>query len=305
VFTSKQVIGVDIGGTSICVAAVDESGCVYAHEEFLTQAKAGFEPAVVKLAQAVMKVVSAANWSLAEVAAIGVGCTGPVDRITGTIHNPFTLPSWENKNIVTALEQATGKPVRLENDANAALIGEYRAGAGRGVDNVVMLTLGTGVGGGVLVKGCLYRGFDDSHPELGHIPVNPDGPECYCGQTGCLEILASGTALRLEAEAKGFTDGAEVFVEAARANTVAEEILDRMGYAISRAVGILAHTFLPERVILGGGVLNHENDLLISYVQSNLCDMPLARGNSVRIVPAQLGTRAGVVGAACLVLNGD
>lgn len=303
--TGNKAIGIDIGGTSTGVGAVDESGHIQAHAEFPTHAKAGFEAAVEHMARAARQVVATANWSFDEVAVIGVGCTGPVDRVDGTIHNPYTLPCWENKNIVASLHAATGKKVRLENDANAALLGEHWTGAGRGIDNIVMLTLGTGVGGGVLVNGRLYRGFDGVHPELGHIPVDPDGPECYCGQNGCLEVLASGTAITQAAISKGFADSRQVFLEAAKGNHDAEEILGRVGHAIGRVVGILMHTFLPELVVLGGGVMSQKNELLLRSIKENLKHAALVPRNSVQIARAELGTRAGVVGAASLVFNGS
>ena len=274
-------------------------------KNFQRTRRRGFDRAVGHIVHAVNHVVTAANWSADDIDAIGVGCTGPVNRVDGTIHNPYTLPTWENKNIVAALKHATGKRVRLDNDANAALLGEHWTGAGRGIDNIVMLTLGTGVGGGVLVNGRLYRGFEGVHPELGHIPVDPAGPPCYCGQNGCLEVLASGTAITQAGISKGFVDSRQVFLEAAKGNRDAEEILGRVGHAIDRAVGTLMHTFLPELVVLGGGVMSQKNELLLSTIKDNLRDMALVPRNGVQIARAELGTRAGVVGAASLVLDGS
>jgi glucokinase len=300
---SDKAIGIDIGGTRIAVGAVNKSGDIEAHKEFPTQPARGFEYAVARIDEAIQQVLVQANWSLAEVAAIGVGCTGPVNRGQGTIHNPYTLPSWENKNIVAALRGATGRNVHLENDADAALLGEHVAGAGKGVEDMVMLTLGTGVGGGVLIQGRLHRGIDGAHPELGHVPVDPDGPDCYCGQKGCLEVMASGTAITRAAKSLGLRDSREVFVQAAKGNHDAREVVHRAGQAINTVVCILLHTFLPELIVLGGGVMNQENEPFVASTNESIQKATMAPANRVRVVRAELGTRAGVVGAASLAFD--
>ncbi|MEE2783586.1 MAG: ROK family protein [Pseudomonadota bacterium] len=297
-----KAIGIDIGGTTIRVAAVDEMGCVHAHEEFATQAQYGFEAAVVKIARSISLVTVAADWRSGDVTTVGIGCTGPISRVAGTIHNPYTLPGWENENIVATLQEATSLKVILDNDCNAALMGEHRAGAGKGVDNLVMLSLGTGVGGSVMRNGHIYRGANGAHPELGHIPVDPAGPECYCGQTGCREVFASGPAITRAASIHGLSDSYVVFEEALRGNVAAEEILAGVGQAVGRAIGTLMHTFLPELVILGGGVMSRKDELLVNYVEDSFQELRLAP-YAVRIALAELGTQAGVVGAAILALE--
>lgn len=298
--TSGRAIGIDIGGTHIAVGAVAASGEVIAKQELPTNAKAGFDGAITRIAEAAHQAAGAAGWSLAEVDGIGIGCTGPVNPSLGTIDNPFTLPTWEGRNIVAAVENALGIKTHLENDANAALLGELLTGAGRGVDNVVMLTLGTGVGGAVLIGGNLYRGIAGTHPELGHMPIDPNGPACYCGQTGCLESLASGAAIDRAAQAAGMSDGREVFTQWASGNVAAENIVVSVSRSLGRALGVLFHTFLPELIILGGGVMEGDRSRFLQAATDSLCGAALIPSERVRVEQATLGNLAGVVGAASL-----
>ncbi|MCZ7635475.1 MAG: ROK family protein [Verrucomicrobia bacterium] len=185
----------DIGGTKMAVAAVDRHGTRLAQTTLPTEASLGFDRAVSRLIEAISTVTIQAGGSPDHLRGIGIGCAGPVDPARGLINNPYTLTGWDRCDIVTPLHARFGVPVWLENDADAALLGECFAGAGRDLDPVVLLTFGTGIGGAAMVRGALYRGANGEHPELGHIPVLPDGPACYCGHRGCLESLASGTAL--------------------------------------------------------------------------------------------------------------
>lgn len=206
---TNQAIGIDIGGTKTVVAAVDESGRVHARTGFETRSKRGFSTCLAELVECIRSVLNEAKWTAEALTGIGIGCAGPVNPQRGTIHNPYTLPGWDDANIVTPLREEFRVAVRLENDADTAAGGEFHFGAGRGASPLVMVTLGTGVGGAVLVNGQIYRGVNGEHPELGHIPILPDGPECYCGTRGCWESLASGTATAAAGKQIGFDDSRE------------------------------------------------------------------------------------------------
>ena len=190
---SRRAIGIDIGGTKIAVAAVDASGNIAARKAIATEAERGFDRAVARMVEAAGQVLAEAGWARGDLSGIGVGCTGPVSAERGVINNPYTLPTWSECPIVERLEAIFHRPAFLENDADAAALGECFAGGARGQRRMVMLTLGTGVGGGVVIDGRVYRGTRGEHPELGHIPIDPAGPACYCGTRGCLEAIASGT----------------------------------------------------------------------------------------------------------------
>jgi glucokinase len=223
----------------------------------------------------------------------------------GTIHNPFTLPGWEGANPVRVLAEEFGVPVYLENDADTALLGEVYAGSARSLREVVMLTFGTGVGGGALVGGRLYRGVNGEHPEIGHILVDPQGPECYCGVRGCLESLASGTALAKAGQAEGFEDTAEVFEKAGAGNRSASRLVDRAAAAVASAFWTILHTFMPEKVVFGGGLMEHQFEVFAPALREKARLAEAAWGQPFQFSRAELANDAGVVGAAFRALRGD
>jgi glucokinase len=208
---SPLAAGVDIGGTKIAVGLIDRSGAILAQTSFPTEAALGFERGVGRIIAAVDSLLGEIGHTRAALAGVGIGCAGPVHPGRGTIDNPHTLPTWDGVDIVSPLEAEFGLPAILENDADAAAVGEAYFGAGAGKRNVLMLTYGTGVGGGAVFDGRIYRGAMQTHPEFGHLPCEPDGPECYCGIRGCFESIASGTAISAAGEAAGIGDARAVF----------------------------------------------------------------------------------------------
>jgi glucokinase len=191
----------------------------------------------------------------------------------------------------------------MENDADAAASGEARFGAGRGSDPMVMLTFGTGIGFAAIVKGQIYRGVAGEHPEAGHIPTTADGPECYCGLRGCFEAMASGTAIDAAGKAAGFADGRAVFAAAAAGYSLASGILDAAVNSTATAIWTLAHTFLPQRFVLGGGLIDDHFELFATPARTALSRAVLLPKGRVEVVRASLGNDAGVVGAASLVMK--
>jgi glucokinase len=298
-----RAIGIDIGGTKMAVAAVDGDGVMRARQSLPTEAEQGFERAVSRLGDAIDALCVEAGWHPGDLGGIGIGCAGPVDPARGLINNPYTLTGWDRCDIVTPLRARFGVPVRLENDADAAAVGECFTGAGRGFDPVVMLTLGTGVGGAAIVRGEIYRGVGGEHPELGHLIVATDGPACYCGARGCLESLASGTAMAAFGRPVGFADARAVFAAARAGQAMAQAILDRALVAAGVAAWTICHTFLPQRLVLGGGMAEEHFDLFAAAMTARLAGATQFTRSGVGIVRAELGNRAGVVGAAALILR--
>jgi len=296
-------IGIDIGGTKIAIAAVGSQGEVLANVRFATEPQLGFPTALNKMISGINAVINDAGLNGKVLDGIGIGCAGPVDPLRGTIHNPHTLPTWDDCDLVSPLVDLFQVPVRLENDADAAASGEARFGAGRGSDPMVMLTFGTGVGFAAIVKGQIYRGVAGEHPEAGHIPTTADGPECYCGLRGCFEAMASGTAIDAAGKVAGFSDGRAVFAAAATGNPVAVGILDAATEATATAIWTLAHTFLPQRFVLGGGLIDDHFELFAVPARAALSRAVLLPKGRVEIVRASLGNDAGVVGAASLVMQ--
>ena len=274
-----KAVGIDIGGTKTAVATVNGTGDIVREATIPTESERGFASGISRITETIARVLEESGWSAPELQGIGIGCAGPVDPVRGTILNPYTLPGWMNADIVTPLREAFGCPVVLENDADMALLGECRAGAGRGFDPVVMLTFGTGIGGAALVKGAILRGVAGEHPELGHVPVDPRGPRCYCGTNGCFESLASGSAL------------------AARGNV--KEAVSAMG----AATWTIVHALLPERIILGGGVMDGHYGAFAAAAAEAIARARLVPAGRVTVARAQLGNRAGLAGAASAVMD--
>ncbi|MCB1122177.1 MAG: ROK family protein [Verrucomicrobiae bacterium] len=226
-----------------------------------------------------------------------------MNPLLGTINNPYTLPGWEDWNIVDSLSKELALPVWLENDADVAGLGEYHYGAAQGASRMVMLTVGTGVGGAVILNGGIYRGSGGEHPELGHMHVANDGPPCYCGRNGCLESFISGTAIAAAGKAYGFADASSVFA-AAPESSEARSILAAAGTAIEAATWTLLHAFLPDRIVLGGGLAESQMEFFLNNAKTSLNRAKLFEQDRVTITGAQLGNLAGLIGAAYLALNG-
>jgi glucokinase len=297
-----RAVGIDIGGTKIAVATVNGAGEVLREATIPTDSRQGFASSLGRIIETVTLVVADTGWAVPDLDGVGIGCAGPVDPVRGTIHNPHTLPGWMDADIVSPLRQAFGCPVVLENDADMALLGECRTGAGRGFDPVVMFTFGTGIGGAAVLGGSLLRGVAGEHPELGHVPVDPAGPRCYCGTRGCFESLASGTALTDAAHALGMNGGAELLERARAGDAAAQGVRGSALAATSAATWTILHTLLPERLVLGGGMMDAHYDAFAEAVREAIGRATLVPVNRISVARAELGGRAGVVGAAGAVM---
>jgi glucokinase len=298
-----RALGIDIGGTKIAVAALDGSGHIVARQVLPTEAERGFDRAMDRVVAAGDLVLAEAGATRDDLCGIGIGCTGPVSAQRGIINNPYTLPTWVECPIVARLQAVYKLPVFLENDADAAALGETFAGAAQNCNRVVMLTFGTGVGGGAILDGRVYRGVQGEHPELGHIPIDSSGPDCYCGTRGCLEAIASGTAISRAAQEAGMGDSHQVFSRAAGGDERTRAIVARVADSLRIAVWTLLHTFMPEVIVLGGGIMDEHFEKLSARAVHSLGHSTMTPKGSVRIVKARLGNEAGLVGAASLALR--
>jgi glucokinase len=298
-----RALGLDIGGTKIAIAAVDGSGRIVARHLLPTEAERGFDRAIDRIVAAGDLVLAEAGWTRDNLCGVGVGCTGPVSAQRGIINNPYTLPGWVECPIVARLQSIYKRPVFLENDADAAALGETFAGAAQDCRRLVMLTFGTGVGGGAIIDGFVYRGVQGEHPELGHIPIDSSGPACYCGTRGCLEAIGSGTAISEAGRDAAIGDSREVFSRAANGDERAVAIVERVAEALRTAVWTLLHTFMPEIIVLGGGIMDEHFHLLSAPAMHSLVNSTMTPKGSVGIVKARLGNEAGLVGAASLALR--
>jgi glucokinase len=308
--TTSAYIGIDLGGTNVRVGALTPDARMLAFRDAPIEARQGPQAGIEKIAGLIETVCAGAD---VRPLAIGIGATGPIDRARGAIQNPYTLPTWEDVDIVSMLSARFGVPATLENDADAAALGESWAGAGRDVERLIMVTLGTGVGFAFILNGAIYRGMGGVHPEGGHIILDPSGPECYCGARGCWESLCSGTAIGAyarEQAAKSPTlmlelagsletiDGGTVARAARQGDGLALEVIERT--ATYNAYGLLnlITLFVPERIIFTGGAAR-SFDLMEARIRETLerCSL-MVPAKDVQLGMASLGQQAGMFGAA-------
>lgn len=305
------VVGVDLGGTFFKVGLVDvETGEILAKVQRETLVHEGGRSVVQRLALAIREIVDGSK-----VEGVGVGSPGSIDHDTGVVRFSPNFPDWNDFPLGELLSRETGLRVLVENDANAFVLGEKWFGAGKGYEHIVALTLGTGVGGGVVSHGVLITGKGGIGAELGHVVIEPNGPLCGCGNYGCLEALASATAVRrmaLEGQRK-FPESlvfkspditAKTVFDAARAgDMLAQMIVERVVNALAIGVSNFIHIFNPEIVVVGGGV-SRAGDVLFEPLRAKVehLVMPSFR-NTYRIVQSPLVEEAGILGAASIVLH--
>lgn len=312
----RYILGLDIGGTKLAAGIVTLDGLQIAQDRVPTQASEGPDAVINRLIDLSWRVVQQAGLQWQEVLAAGVGCGGPLDPHKGIIMEPPNLPGWVEVPLVRRLQEALGIPVYLDNDANAAALGEHRFGAGRGVANLVYLTISTGIGGGIVINNRLYLGQNGNAGEIGHMSVIYNGRECNCGSRGCLEAYCSGTSIAARAREAVLAGEPSVLsgdleaitgetVEAALrqgdplARRIWQETVEILGAGLANVINI----FNPQLVVLGGGITNF-GELLFQPVRQVALERamrPLAE--VVDIVPARLGGQVGVLGAAAVALE--
>ncbi|MBC7928844.1 MAG: ROK family protein, partial [Bryobacteraceae bacterium] len=235
--------------------------------------------------------------------AIGVGCTGPVDPVAGVIGDVALLPGWQGYPLRSHLEQHFKAPACLENDCDAAALGEFSYGAGRGSDRFLYTTISTGIGVGIVVDGKVYRGTAGAHPELGHHTIDHSaGPDCYCGSRGCWESLASGPAIaewfNIQSADSPDATAADVFLKASAGNELARRAVERFTQYLAIGLGNLITFFAPDTIVLGGGVMASAPAFLERAAGLARSRAGLVPSQSVAIRLGVLGRQAGLVGAA-------
>jgi glucokinase len=307
----RVVIGVDLGGTIVRAGAFDAQGNLHAVRETPIEAKRGPEPGLRRI-QGLIEQVRAESGADSLVG-IGIGSTGPLDPIRGIINNPFTLPTWEHVHIIEWMQKTFDVPIRLENDADAAALGEYWQGAGKSVKRLYAITLGTGIGTALILDGEIYRGLDGSHPEGGHMVLDPSGPLCYCKMRGCWESLCAGPAIEQRAREADLTGSrllemvagkreeikARMVFDAAReGDSAAQSLVDWFAHYLIQGILNVCILFVPDVIVLSGGI-TRSADLFMPRLESALqAYTEMVPAHRVHIFPAKLGYYAGLYGAA-------
>ena len=296
--TNDIYIGMDLGGTTFKALAVSPDGAIsdaYRATPGRTPARSGG----TQYGRGPAAVADGGGTAHRRLVAIGFGIPGILDLPQGIIRRSPNLPSWQNFDLRRALQRVLDVPFTIENDANAAALGEAWLGAGRGLQHFLMLTLGTGVGGGVIIAGKILHGAHGYAGELGHTVVDPHGPLCGCGSYGCLEQFASGAAVARMAEPYyGKTTAKAVALAARRGEPQALEVYHRVGRYLGIACASFANLFNPQAVVIGGAMAR-AFDLFSETMHTTMRERTfLEVYNGLRLVPAECGNDAGGLGAA-------
>lgn len=312
----RPVLGIDLGGTAIKIGVVAHSGAILGRGYRDTEATRGVDGVIANMALAAREAMASAGITTDHLAGVGIGCPGLCDVPAGRVITAVNL-GWHNVPVTRLLQAELAIPALLDNDANCAALGEQWCGAASGSRHMLMLTVGTGVGGALILDGRIYHGLGWAG-EFGHIHIAPDGPRCNCGQIGCLETVSSATAIAaaagraiesgrapgmaaLAAAGNGRIDARLVITAARGDDPVAVEILRRAGSYLGDVTAGLVGALNPELVVVGGGV-SGAGDLLLEPMRESIRQKAMpGPGSVVRVVGAQLGNDAGLIGAASLV----
>jgi glucokinase len=313
------VVGMDLGGTKILATVVDGRGSIVAETKTKTRARKGPDAVIERMAGAARAAVEHAGLPWAEIRGVGVGAPGPMDPEAGIVYTPPNLPGWEAVALGPSLSARLDVPVCIQNDVNLGTLGEYALGAGRGTRDMVGIFVGTGIGGGLILDGKLHSGARNAAAEVGHMVILAGGPMCGCGKRGCAEALASRTAIERDIEI-GLSAGREslipkltrggkkritsgVLEKALRkGDPLVTEIMDRVCWYLGLLTASIVNMVDPEIVVFGGGVVEKMGEAFVDPIAVTARQHFIQQrgADDVRIVPAQLGDYAAVLGAAVI-----
>lgn len=309
------VLAIDIGGTKIIAAIISDEGQVIAKEYCPTLADEGPRAVLDRIFSTVDHLLGSRNMAPSQLHGISIAAAGAIDFGKGIVTLSPNLPGWRDIPLRDIIKERYGINTFLLNDASAAVLGEHRFGAGRGLNNIIYITVSTGIGSGILINGELYLGASGGAGEVGHTTIDVNGPKCSCGNTGCLETLASGTAVAREAirrikagEKSSLTEIAggkveditaeEVSIAAQGGDSLASEIISQAATYLGIGLLNLVNIFNPEMIIVGGGMSNM-GDLLLNPARQVVKERAFQLlAKAVRIVVAELGNNAEILGAA-------
>ena len=317
---TEYALVADLGGTRTRVALVDATGAIVVRHSAETLAREGREAVMNRLANALEHVASERR---TEIKGVGLSLASPVEPGTGVMYNPPNLGSeWHLFTPIPMLQERLSLPVYAENDATLGALGEHSFGAGRGCDNMVYMTVSTGIGGGVIIGGNLYTGTNGFGGEIGHMTIDQNGPLDNCGNVGCLEALASGTALARMAQERigagessvmlGFAGGdikavdARIVVQAAQQDdALAQSLMQEVGRSLASGIITLMHIFDPQLIVIGGG-LGQNLDMFMATIEPEVNRRAMAHfQGAVPVAKSQLGDDVSLLGAAALVFKED
>lgn len=312
-------LGLDVGGTKLAAGVAGADGRLLSRDEVPAGAPDGPEAVIQRLIELGDRVVDSSGASPSAIVATGVACGGPLDPVAGIVRDPPNLPGWHDVPLLARLRESLGddlgeRPLYLDNDANAAALGEHRYGAGRGVKHLVYLTISTGIGGGIVVDGRVVGGENGNAGEIGHMSVAHDGWPCHCGSRGCLEAFCSGTNIAARANARiaagetsrlgemapGSVTARDVAEAARVGDPLAVRVWDETTTVLGAGVGNVINLMNPRLVILGGGVTRAGEQLLGPVRRIALQRAFPYLASVADVVLAELGPDTGIMGAVAL-----
>ena len=314
---SANVIGVDMGGTKILSAVIDAEGNILGTAKVPTKADRGPSVVIDRIADSIRKAIDKSGVAPTSIEAVGIGAPGPLDPATGVVIFAPNL-RWKDVRLKDELEARVGFPTFVDNDVNVGTLGEHVFGAGQGFQNVVGIFVGTGIGGGIILQGELFHGASKTAGEIGHIIVKAGGPRCGCGTRGCLEAIASRTAMTKQfqkAIKKGrksvlseLTGGdltairSGVLAKAIRLNDkLTLKVFKKVTKYLGIGIGSIVNFLNPEMIVLGGGVVEALDDTFLDDIRAAAKKYSLPNTlDGVQIVPAKLGDNSAILGAAAL-----
>ena len=312
----ETFFGIDVGGTNIKFGCFDSDMELLCKRSIPTDAEMGAEAVIEKMADTIELLLSESELSLKDVCGVGLGTPGPADYKAGTIIHSTNMPKFKNVPIRQMLSERLGKPVVFENDANTACWGEFVCGAGKDVNDMVFFTLGTGIGGGIIVDGKMVHGCDGNGAELGHIIIYPGGRLCNCGQRGCVEAYASASwtakraaeaveegaesSLREVLKIKGEISCKDVYEHLEAGDVLAKKITDETAQALALVCVNMLHITEPKRIVFSGGMIA-AGDVLLNRIKDYFDEyIWKLKEERTEICFATLGEDAGIAGAAAL-----
>lgn len=311
------VVGVDLGGTKILSLVLAPGGRIIGRDRRPTEASQGPEAVIHRIVASVRQAIAEASLREADLKGVGISAPGPCDLRRGVVTHPPNLPGWHDVPLEQLMREALHVPTLLENDANAAAYGEHRFGAGRAYRHMIFITISTGIGGGIIIDGSIYRGASGAAGEVGHMTLEENGPPCGCGGRGCLEALASGSAIAREAGtlltqgrcpllARLLSEGQpldaeSVHLAAQQGDADARAVIERAGRYLGLGLANLINTLNPQGIILGGGVCEI-GAMFLDPARDVARERAFAQSFAdVSIVEGELGDQAGALGVAALV----
>jgi glucokinase len=299
--TKDLTLGIDLGGTQLRVAVIDKKGELLRRAAVATDVAGGPHSVIGQMVKLAAEVGEGFK---DQIAAAGVSSPGPLDLDNGRTSDLPTLPGWFNFPLRDALSEKLSLPVVLENDGVAAVNGEWKFGAGRGLNNIVYVTVSTGIGGGVVVDGHLMHGRRGMAAHVGHMMIDPEGPICGCGGRGCIEAIASAANFSIAAQKLGFADGKHAVKLAREGNEIAKTLVDKEAEWLGYGFASLLHLYSPEILIVGGG-LSSALDLMMPGIRNQIDRYAMPAFREVKVVQAALGDNSGLIGAAALAMKFD